>query len=299
LLHQKPEWKPTAEQLAALDLFRTGSALKVNAFAGTGKTTTLQLIAGSTPKRGLYLAFNRSIANEAKQAFSQSVTCSTVHGLAFRSTPSAFRDSDDKMTKSLNANAFAFHLGYHDEFFDGVKLSARQQGHLAKETLRRFQQSDRPEIDEHDVPNLDKIGNLATLRSKDLEEIEARAVEGAANLWRRMMNPQDSLPLGHDGYLKLWALSNPRLTADYIMLDEAQDTNPVVLGVLNQQRSQMVYVGDRHQQIYEWRGAVNAMKLAKAASESHLTTSFRFGERIADAATAVLRRLDEERPPSG
>ena len=37
-------------------------------------------------------------------------------------------------------------------------------------------------------------------------------------------------------------------------MDEARDTNPVMLGVLTNQSEQLVYVGDRHRQIYEWRG---------------------------------------------
>ena len=40
------------------------------------------------------------------------------------------------------------------------------------------------------------------------------------------------LPLGHDGYLELWALSNPKAETDYILVDEAQDMNPVLFGVL-------------------------------------------------------------------
>ena len=68
-------------------------------------------------------------------------------------------------------------------------------------------------------------------------------------LWRRMVDRADEIPLGHDGYLKLWALSQPTLKADYILLDEAQDTNAVVLDVLAGQQAQVVYVGDRHQQI--------------------------------------------------
>jgi hypothetical protein len=43
------------------------------------------------------------------------------------------------------------------------------------------------------------------------------------------------LPLGHDGYFKTWALGRPRLQADYLLLDEAQDTNPVVIKLLRRQ----------------------------------------------------------------
>jgi len=114
-----------------------------------------------------------------------------------------------------------------------------------------------------------------------------------------MIEPRDLMPLGFDGFLKLWALSNPRIAAEYILLDEAQDTNPVVLSVLQAQDAQVGYVGDRYQQIYEWRGAVNAMEAVRSAHSTSLTRSFRFGDAIAHAASAVLRTLGETNPISG
>ena len=71
------------------------------------------------------------------------------------------------------------------------------------------------------------------------------------------------------------------MSADFILLDEAQDTNPVVLDVLRRQSAQMVYVGDKYQQIYEWRGAVNAMEQMATDGVTYLTMSFRFGPVIA------------------
>ena len=114
-----------------------------------------------------------------------------------------------------------------------------------------------------------------------------------------MTNHRDRLPLGHDGYLKLWALGRPKLGFQYILLDEAQDTNPVVLDLLSKQQAQIVYVGDKHQQIYEWRGAVNAMATIEGCDETYLTQSFRFGEAIAQAATQVLKTLGETRTVRG
>jgi hypothetical protein len=57
------EMKPTDEQLSAIELFADQRNLKINAFAGTGKTATLRMIAEyASGRRGLYLAFNRAIA---------------------------------------------------------------------------------------------------------------------------------------------------------------------------------------------------------------------------------------------
>lgn len=54
--------QPTYEQTAAADASATGEHLVIQAGAGTGKTTTLTQLAASTSRRGLYIAFNRSIA---------------------------------------------------------------------------------------------------------------------------------------------------------------------------------------------------------------------------------------------
>ena len=62
--------QPTDEQTLAVDKFKTGRPLKITAFAGTGKTSTLIQMARTRPSRGLYLAFNKAIAlaNTAAEA---------------------------------------------------------------------------------------------------------------------------------------------------------------------------------------------------------------------------------------
>ncbi|RNC76633.1 hypothetical protein DA717_14880, partial [Piscirickettsiaceae bacterium NZ-RLO2] len=52
--------------------------------------------------------------------------------------------------------------------------------------------------------------------------------------------------------------------------------------------------GDQHQQIYSWRGSINAME--QMSGEKHfLTQSFRFGQPIADFANKILKKLGESR----
>jgi hypothetical protein len=76
--------KPTDEQAAAVDAFRRGEHLSLQAGAGTGKTSTLVLLATATPhRRGRYIAFDRSITQDARRRFPTSVTWKTAHALAF------------------------------------------------------------------------------------------------------------------------------------------------------------------------------------------------------------------------
>ena len=60
-----------------------------------------------------------------------------------------------------------------------------------------------------------------------------------------------------------------------------------------------IYVGDPYQQIYEWRGAVNAMSRIQPQQTAYLTKSFRFCPQIATMATSVLECLNENRPLQG
>jgi len=283
-----PSFRPTPQQEQATEAFRTGAALKINAYAGSGKTSTLQLLAHSTSRQGQYLAFNRKIVFDSRDKFPSQVDCATTHAVAFRSLRG--QHTTDQLTGKLTANELVEILKLNNWRVDrNHVLVARSQAFLILSTIRRFCQSAERELLLQHVP---RHGSLKAAPDAVIREVAEVALKGAQHVWARMLLADDPLPLGHDGYLKVWALSRPRLPVDYILLDEAQDTNPVVLDVLTDQDAQMVYVGDKYQQIYEWRGAINAMDEAPAKHMVHLTTSFRFGGEIADAANRVLRKLE-------
>src|SRR3954453_8418575 len=77
---------PSPEQDAIVAVRRADpqGSLRVLAFAGTGKTTALQLLAEADPTPGLYLAYNKGAQLEARARFPAHVACRTVHSLAFR-----------------------------------------------------------------------------------------------------------------------------------------------------------------------------------------------------------------------
>lgn len=89
----------------------------------------------------------------------------------------------------------------------------------------------------------------------------------------------------HDHYLKMWALQEPVIPTDFLLLDEAQDTNPVMEHVLDTQRdrAQVVLVGDSAQAVYGWRGARDIMT-GSPGRHLRLSRSFRFGPALAHEA---------------
>ena len=89
--------KPTEEQKAILDA--KGRVLLINARAGTGKTTTLRMIAAAHPdQKILYLVFNRKAREEAGAKFPRNVEVRTVHSLAFSRNIGRWKDQVGNFT---------------------------------------------------------------------------------------------------------------------------------------------------------------------------------------------------------
>lgn len=296
---------PTAQQQAALDLFATGASMAIQAGAGTGKTATLKLLAESAPTRqGQYLAFNKAIVEEAKAKFPATVAANTAHSLAYRAEGHKY-GKRLRSSGRMKSDEIARRL-----FIDPIEVTLEMgrkrlapgflAGHVMR-AVRNFCMSADPVltadhfayIDGIDMPTPDGRRTFA-----NNNEVRLALVPAAQKAWVDLSSTQGQLPFQHDHYLKLWQLSEPRIGADYIMLDEAQDTNPVLLDVVWRQadHAQLVIVGDSQQTIYEWRGCEDALAefAARGAQTTYLSQSFRFGPAVAEVANDLLGRIDAE-----
>jgi len=218
--------------------------------------------------------------------------------LAFRAIARSFGYPAWKLTGTLTPNTVveAFRMPENLTFHSGLTLSKWSYCSVLLEAGKRFLLSN----DEHpQQAHIPRYGCLEALDAGGFAQFTNQAISHLKALWDAMCHKNAGLPLGHDGYLKLWALSQPTARVDYILVDEAQDLNPVLLGVLKRMDCPVVYVGDPYQQIYEWRGAVNAMAQVAAPHHVLLSQSYRFGPAIAAAATAILRSLGAKHPVRG
>jgi hypothetical protein len=77
---------PTAEQTAIINLARnSGANILVNALAGTGKTSTIEMVCNAVTNIPiLYLAFNKRIVDEAAKRMPSHVECRTQNSLGHR-----------------------------------------------------------------------------------------------------------------------------------------------------------------------------------------------------------------------
>lgn len=293
-------WTPTPEQQRACELFATDADLVIEAGAGAAKTSTLMLMADGTPRRGTYLAFNKSLATEAAAKFGGNVACSTVHSLAYRSVGRQF---GDRLRTSQRIRAFeaARLLGLDPMVvttpFGRKPLAAGYLAGLANRAVKRFCMTADEVPGERHVPYIEGI-DMPTddgRRTYSNNRIVAAAVaEVLPTMWEDLSHPHGRYQFTHDCYLKLWALSRPVIPGDFVLVDEAQDLNGVMTGVLNHQDAQRVVVGDRNQQLYEWRGSIDALDRFDFPARAVLSRSFRFGPPVAEVANIILGWLQAE-----
>lgn len=279
-------YRPTQEQQAIIDAAQTGDDLTIEAGAGTGKTSTLKMLSRSAEgKRGAYLAYNRSIATDAAREFPSSVTCRTAHSFAYGAVGRQYAHRLNG--PRVPARQAAIILGLNEPVKVGeVMLAPQQLARLVTETVQRFCYSDDRQIQRMNVPlvnGLDRAGQTELARY--LMPIAQRAWD------EDLTQLNGSLRFTHDMYLKMWILSDPVIHADYVLLDEAQDSNPAVAGLVSRQPAQRILVGDRCQAIYGWRGATDAMA-SFDGRRFQLSQSFRFGQVVADEANKWLTLLD-------
>lgn len=255
------------------EIINTDSDIKINANAGSGKTHSIIGYVKNKPEytRILYLAYNKSIKEEAEEKFKKIIHC----------------DVHVKTLHSLAYNKIIPKYGYKVENLDmkdyAKKLNEKNLKivNYSLEYLNTFLSSD--------LDTIHEINFIKTLKSNKVIK-EYRMFEPTVKIYAdKLYKMMDSgeIPVTHDFYIKKYQLSKPRLDYDYICLDEAQDASDVMIALFVDQKCTKVIVGDTHQQIYSWRNAVNTLEKIDF-KEYRLTNSFRFPENIANLARKVI-----------
>ncbi|MBF6272887.1 ATP-dependent helicase [Nocardia nova] len=276
------KYEPTHEQQAVIEAARAGKHLVVQAGAGAGKTSTLELVGHALAgQKVAYIAYNRVTKDEASRRFPSHVRCATAHGLARRFLQ-RYRHRLDN-TQRQRAEDQARILGINQGVgLTKTALFPRDLARMAMETVTLYCHSHDTEIGPQHLPR--QVG----ITDDELAYLAETVLPFACRAWADLRSTDGQLKFEHDHYFKMWALSGPRLPFDVIMLDEAQDTNPALAAVIAAQSSQQILVGDSNQQLYSWRGAVDALENWHAEERLNLCQSWRFGEAIAAEANLWL-----------
>ncbi len=274
------------EVLRSFSLLSKGEILKIEAFAGTGKTTTLLMLIENNPrKRFLYLVYNRSMAKEIKKKVRrlglENVEVYTFHAYAF------------KIVKTIYGNNLQLKNWKIYEIYEAFE-----------EELRKFKEHGwrvATVVYFYLKGNVRKARKLANLLKKEAAvspdwsvllqklyalQLKKRALDFEAVLYYAILNLR-KLKNGFENLV--------------VVVDEAQDINDLQfeLAKLVAKNGNLVAVGDKHQSIYGWRGAENQLLNLEGdgIKTLHLTHSFRFAKSSFQevASNALLQKLKGEK----
>lgn len=258
--------------------------VRIVAFAGTGKTSTLVEYARLRPAaKFLCIVYNRSVCDIGKSTFPPNVTCSTAHSLAFRAVGFQYKAKLSAKVRVLDVTKLV-------SASPPTRMPRLRFAKLVLSSVENFLASVDPQITVAHVPDsavaLEEDGLPVVVYPRE----KLVVCEAANELWARMKDRNDQeARMTHDGYLKLYQLQQPSLGSyDAIFVDEAQDCNPAMLALVLNQPCAKLLVGDPHQQIYAFRRAVDALSSVQATRTFCLTQSFRFGPEIGYVASCVL-----------
>ncbi|MGL6099114.1 MAG: DarT ssDNA thymidine ADP-ribosyltransferase family protein [Fusobacteriaceae bacterium] len=298
----------------------------VNAVAGSGKTTTLEgVISRWSGKKILYIVYNKKMKEEAEQRFRhyQNVKIVTGHSMAYekhslRNTREGFDIFEISKKMKINFVESAYLAKAFQEFLIGKDLgysafifnNENKLKHLFFEVYfstyignlnKRTEYRDNKIKLTYKMKYKEIVGFLKEIKEEKLiyeienkfKEIKDTFLEKFQKLDKLIL--KNSIPETHDYYLKKFQVNREKVYKyDIVMLDEAQDSNDVMIDIIEYKfpKSRKIIVGDTHQQIYSWRGAKNAMEYFSNIEKVglyNLSVSYRIGQEMANVCNDILK----------
>ncbi|MGD8116897.1 UvrD-helicase domain-containing protein [Vibrio sp. TRT 29B02] len=282
-------YKLSPEQMESLSAFVNlpeNKLLVIDAGAGASKTFTCNAIVSNlcAQLRVLVLAYNSIIVEEMKDAFPNNCDVTTSHSFARKHTK-PYREERLNTPLTIRVVQNILKLPSKIDSMGSATFSEK-----VLKIINKYCVSDASSISEFMALNMTNILNVHEYSLK--EEL----VRNCKILWAIMTDRESSCPITHDVYLKEFVLllEAGEVTIDYdvVVLDEGQDTVPVVKQMFELLNAKGVIVGDKYQSIYEWRNAVNVMESYIKSNNvtTRLTTCYRFGQPIANVANALIEK---------
>ena len=298
--------KLTDQQKTIIDAVNSpNKIIKIEALAGTGKTTTLIEIAKHYKnKKILFFAFNNSVAKELQSKLNKAklknAKAITLHAFAYRYLLGVSEQDRlnlvnksviiDKLIKKYDIDYISAMLVY--DTFESICNSNIELKDLKGQNAVKFFRKYTLTIDR----NL--TAKYIALNIIDKDNEISQLIDMALRLYKLM--ERRVFPINHSFYLKYTAENLESQKYDIILVDEAQDINAVQLQLLSRfETDKIILVGDNHQSIYGWRGAVNSLRSIKNAEVYPLTHCFRFAakskqEKYANRILRVYKAEDKQ-----
>ncbi len=256
--------------------------LKVEAVAGSGKTSTLiEFIKRNSDKKILYAVFNRAMQQEAELKFKaeniENCHPYTINSISFTYTKEHLYNN--KMSLDRDHEVFTPEMF---EKFDELKEHA-DKAKLYNKVYTHFCNSVHTNVAEY-VKDADTIDFINTMNSEAIYEYNRIKINDVAIVIKNFYELQKNKRIKptFNFTLKYFLETSPIITKyDYLLIDESQDLSPVMLAIcFKLYECKKIFVGDSNQQLYAFRGAVNALQsdFLSHAKTLTLSISFRCGK---------------------
>jgi DNA helicase II / ATP-dependent DNA helicase PcrA len=284
MLNNPEKPKPTDEQIAGLDLYRsTSDNLQVNALAGGGKTTFIEMLMAYTRDPTLYLAFNKSVVDEAKERIPGGVEITTINskGLSCWGKGNGKAVTNPKKPYEImrgvinEIKSSKDRQEANDAYWDilGAVRMAKNLGY----------------VPDGKFPHAKRLCDQATLSARIENRLTPFGLKIVDDVLFASIQASYAGSVDFDDQVYMPALfggSFPRFPI--VFVDERQDLSPVNVALLDKlTKGRLIEVGDRWQAIYAFRGAeTDGMSRSKTKfkmKEIPLSYSFRCPENIVKA----------------
>ena len=268
-------------------------SFKINAVAGSGKSTTLlEYAKKNSHLKILYLAYNKSLQvslqDKLKEYKIPSIQVSTIHSLAY----SKIEAYNYNLAHDLKNQVIEKVITTHEQITNQkAYYPIPEYVALVKDLVNFYCNSALIALDDKLIESYKKQSELGAKILELISKNEKRVLDHLKTILSAMKNKV--IDATHDFYLKMFYLNKKvscNLPYDLILVDEAQDISDVMIGIVENQTCRRIYVGDSFQQIYTFRFASNALNKIDLPSYE-LTKSFRFGDNYAKILQNNLNSL--------
>lgn len=297
--------QPSPQQAVAIEWAANGTGNAIlEAVAGAGKTTTLLNMVAALPagKRVALVAYNKAIATEIKEKITArglNAEVGTVHAFGFQALRRANRSIKVDARKVSNImDVLDVPYAYRD-------VVGQLVGHAKNAGIGAL-------VSAADVTKWIEIferHDLILAVSQEVrrgEDVQAEAIKFAQVVLERSNLQLSVIDFDDMCYLPLVLGVSP-FTFDFVMLDEAQDTNETRRALVRQmvaEGGRFVAVGDPHQAIYGFTGA-DSDSLDRIAKDFNairlpLTVTYRCPKAVVEIASQWVSHIQaHESAPEG
>lgn len=307
-----PSLNLTPEQEAFIErVGTTQDSIRLDAVAGSGKTTTLVLASKhiAPTRKAVALAFNKNIAEELSNKFPDHISCKTLNSIGH----GVWAKYQGRKTLSTKKTG-----GIVSEWVnaakDAKKITEDEAGMLWN-AIRQIVQACKaagvvPQIKQslctyqpREILTTELVEDMCERFEIPYDIIIYRAVESVLNTsigyaYTKQIDFDDQV------YMSTYFAPNEAWpTFDVILVDEAQDLSPLqhdMLDRLSAKNARLIVVGDVNQAIYGWRGA-SCHSLQELQDRYNLvpmplTVSFRCPEKIVKLAQDIVPHIKANKP---